>query len=95
MSRDQLRELIREVIAEVVEDLELELRHEVGVLHKQPKAHREPEQMIVSHGMLTERLLRTATLQKIEIIKVASEVLVTPLARDAARTKGIRLERIK
>ena len=101
MTREELRDLIREVIAEATADMKAELAGvaSTGSVTSLPTASLEtdpelPETMIIEQGLLTERHLNTAARKSLDAICVAKSVVVTPLARDAARSKGIRIERI-
>ena len=87
MTREELRLLIREVISEATTDMRAEVS---AVAQEAP----EPEIMTVENGLLAEKHLRAAASKKLGVIRVAKAVVVTPLARDAARSKGIRIERI-
>lgn len=87
MTRDELRLLIREVIAETTDDI----RREASEPADEAKSdHR----MTVLDGILTEKHLRTAMQEKAVVVEVGSSVMITPLARDAARQRGIRIRRI-
>ena len=90
MTRDELRVLIREVISEATQDMRAELAAVAG--SAAPAVAQDS--MTVSKGLLTERHLQTAAGKNLAVVRVAKTVLVTPLARDAARSKGIRIERI-
>lgn len=90
MTRDELRVLIREVIGEATADMRSELAQVAGSV----PATADENSMTVDKGLLTERHLQTAASKNLAAIHVARSVLVTPLARDAARSKGIRIERI-
>ena len=87
MTRDELRALIREVVAEATADMRTELGAAVKTAAPQPEA------MFVDKGLLTERHVQAATRKSVETLRIAKSVVVTPLARDAARSKGIRIER--
>jgi len=92
MTRDELRLLIREVVAEATVDLREEIKDLAAA--DPTMAPSSTEQMTVTNGMLTEKTLRAAGQKNIEVVEVSRSVLVTPLARDAARSKGIRIVRI-
>ena len=88
MTREQLRVLIREVIGEATADLRAEL---AAAVRNTPTSK---DSMTVSKGLLTERQIQSAASKNLDAVLVTKSVLVTPLARDAARSKGIRIERI-
>lgn len=87
MTRDKLRRLIREVIAETTEDLQREVS-------ESPRKMEKEIRMTLTDGILTEKQLRAAAQGKVAVIDVGASVIVTPLARDAARQRGIRIKRI-
>lgn len=97
MTREDLRALIREVIAEATADMKAELataaRRSAAAAGPHDLAT-EPEVMTIEKGLLTEKHLNAAARKSLDAIHVAKLVVVTPLARDAARSKGIRIERI-
>jgi hypothetical protein len=88
MTREELRVLIRDVIGEATADMRTELAAVVGQTAA-PK-----DSMTVSKGLLTERQIQSAASKNLDAVHVTKSVLVTPLARDAARSKGVRIERI-
>ena len=90
MTRDELRVLIREVVGEATQDM----RAELAIVAGAASSAESNDSMTVSKGLLTERHLQTAAGKNIAVVRVAKTVSVTPLARDAARSKGIRIERI-
>lgn len=92
MTRDELRLLIREVVAEATADMRSELPATAANSVTVPESF--PKFMTVEKGLLTERQLQMAAGKKLDVVRVAKSVLVTPLAKDAARSKGIRIERI-
>ena len=83
MTREELRTLIHEVLAEAMQDL-----------HAETASRSATEELTVTEGMLTEKQVNAAAANKIETVHVTRSVLITPLARDAARRRGIAIRRI-
>ena len=94
MNREELRRLIREVVAEATEDLKREVESVSDTDGCLRPVIAEKEQLTMTQGMLTEKQIHNATTNNIDTVRVTRSVLITPLARDAARRKGIAIERI-
>lgn len=105
--REVIREVVREVIREVVaEEMAAVAAASEGrrpgraVPSAAPRhagqvdrrAIREDHELHLAHGALTERHLRAAG--DTAVVRIGSRVVITPLARDWARSRGIDIVRI-
>ncbi|MFM1964803.1 MAG: hypothetical protein RL134_528 [Actinomycetota bacterium] len=100
--RAVIREIVREVIREVVvEEMALGTPVPSTAVERTPTTSRRPEARPVStssesvhfaSGALTERHLRA--LGEARVIRIGRKVVITPLARDWARSRGIDIIRI-
>jgi hypothetical protein len=96
--RQVIREIVREVIREVVVE-EMALGTPVERTPNTSTRRAEPrpvsassEPLHVASGALTERHLRA--LGDAHVIRIGRRVVITPLARDWARSRGIDIIRI-
>ena len=103
VSSELLREIIREVIRDVLQEVVAE---EVEAAMRQP-GHKAPSTRVsaspsraetnthfLSRGALTERHVRAAEAEMASIT-VTKKVVVTPLARERAKSSGIQIIRIE
>ncbi|MFM8772459.1 MAG: hypothetical protein ACKOFP_01215 [Actinomycetota bacterium] len=103
-SPDMLREVIREVVRDVIREVIAEemaavaLSQASGTNHASPRATQPaprasvPTGVLLDRGALTERHVRSAGDAK--SITIGSKVVITPLARERARTMGIEIIRV-
>ena len=99
MNPEMLREIIREVVRDVVREVvaeEVALRAKPAVLPSSapstPMAPPTGGDVLLVRGALTERHLRT--LGDSTVVRIGTRVVITPLARDWARARGIDIIRI-
>lgn len=89
--RDVLREIITEEVAAAMRSGEMKTSTPVVSVSSAPsklQAH------FFSRGALTERHVRAAEVDKTSIT-ITKKVVVTPLARERAKTSGIEIIRIE
>lgn len=103
-SPDMLREVIREVVRDVIREVIAEemaavaLSQASGTSHASSRATQPaprasvPTGVLLDRGALTERHVRSAGDAK--SISIGSKVVITPLARERARTMGIEIIRV-
>ena len=107
MLREVIREVVRDVIREVIaeEMAAVALSQASGTNHASPRATQPapratpptprasvPTGVLLDRGALTERHVRSAGDAK--SITIGSKVVITPLARERARTRGIEIIRV-
>lgn len=96
--REVVRDVIREVIAEEMAVAAVALSQASGTNHASPRATQPaprasvPTGVLLDRGALTERHVRSAGDAK--SITIGSKVVITPLARERARTMGIEIIRV-
>ncbi|MFM7599267.1 MAG: hypothetical protein ACKO70_13015 [Actinomycetota bacterium] len=103
--REVVRDVIREVIAEEMAVAAVALSQASGTNHASPRATQPapratqptprasvPTGVLLDRGALTERHVRSAGDAK--SISIGSKVVITPLARERARTMGIEIIRV-
>lgn len=101
MLREVIREVVRDVIREVIaEEMAASAVTQAGIA--KPLAPRSAptappratpgDGVIVERGALTERHVRSVGDAK--AITIGSKVVITPLARERARTMGIEIIRV-
>lgn len=101
-SPDMLREVIREVVRDVIREV---IAEEMAAVAASPTRSSGPRatparlssaaprhDVIVERGALTERHVRSVGDAK--AITIGSKVVITPLARERARTMGIEIIRV-
>ena len=89
--RDVLREIITEEVAAAMRGSEMKNATSavsVSSLRSEPYSH------FFNRGALTERHVRAAEIDKTSIT-ITKKVVVTPLARERAKTSGIEIIRIE
>ncbi len=100
-SPDALRAIIREIVREVIREVVVEEMATGAAANRTPAPARRAESRPVSppseslhfaSGALTERHLRA--LGDTRVIHIGRRVVITPLARDWARSRGIDIIRI-
>lgn len=107
-SREWLRDLIRERVAEVVADTlsgivaetVAEILQELKAAQLVPKPtelnlerNRTQTRKRIDKGVLTERMFAGLAKAGVEVIHIARDVVITPLAREKARALHIKLKR--
>jgi hypothetical protein len=102
MMREVIREVVRDVIREVIAEEIAAVADSPASSIKQaptPKtvpaptvAAHERGEVVIARGALTERHVRSAGDAK--AITIGSKVVITPLARERARTMGIEIIRV-
>ena len=102
MMREVIREVVRDVIREVIAEEMAAVAATQGAMRKPapaPRAAPVPsaapqasDEVIIARGALTERHVRSAGDAK--VITIGSKVVITPLARERARTMGIEIIRV-
>jgi hypothetical protein len=103
---EALREIIREIVREVIREVVVEEMALGRAAQRESTTPRRPElrpaskpaesvpadAMHVANGALTERHLRA--LGDARAVRIGRRVVITPLARDWARSRGIDIIRI-
>ena len=99
MMRDVIREVVRDVIREVIAEEMAAVAATQVVAPKPPAPKHSPSvapqangDVVIARGALTERHVRSAGDAK--AITIGSKVVITPLARERARTMGIEIIRV-
>ncbi len=103
MLRDVIREVVRDVIREVIAEEMAAIAAsqapaaQARTTKVRPSPTRSthttaPTGVVVERGALTERHVRSAG--DVEVITIGSKVVITPLARERARTIGIEIIRV-
>ncbi|MBU6311023.1 MAG: hypothetical protein KGN38_00670 [Actinomycetales bacterium] len=99
MMRDVIREVVRDVIREVIAEEMAAVAATQVVAPKLPAPKPSPSvapqangDVVIARGALTERHVRSAGDAK--AITIGSKVVITPLARERARTMGIEIIRV-
>lgn len=106
MLRDVIREVVRDVIREVIAEEMAAIAASQAPTGATPARHRQvsppappPAQrmrvstdVLVERGALTERHVRS--IGDAKAITIGSKVVITPLARERARTMGIEIIRV-
>lgn len=99
MMRDVIREVVRDVIREVIAEEMAAVAATQVVAPKLPAPKPSPSgapqadrDFVIARGALTERHVRSAGDAK--AITIGSKVVITPLARERARTMGIEIIRV-
>ena len=102
MMREVIREVVRDVIREVIAEEMAAVAATQGTTPRPASAPRAApvtsaapqsgDGVIVARGALTERHVRSAGDAK--TITIGGKVVITPLARERARTMGIEIIRV-
>lgn len=94
MMREVIREVVREVIREVIaEEMAAVAASPASATKQAPTvATHERDGVVIARGALTERHVRSAGDAK--AITIGHKVVITPLARERARTMGIEIIRV-
>ena len=99
MMRDVIREVVRDVIREVIAEEMAAVAATQVVAPKLPAPKPSPSvapqadgDVVIARGALTERHVRSAGDAK--TITIGGKVVITPLARERARTMGIEIIRV-
>ena len=87
-----LRELVRDIIHDEVKDITSEMKDGKGI-QSTTQTPKSTHTLSVEKGILTEKQVLAFAKESVKILQVGVNVIVTPLAKDALRTKGIRLEK--
>ncbi|MEH6549772.1 MAG: hypothetical protein V7711_12750 [Pseudomonadales bacterium] len=90
------KQLIKEIILEAIGELKAEIKSEPDAQQIQPagRSVAAPNTVRLDKGLLTEKSIIEMTAKHITLIQVGKSVVVTPLAKDMARLKGVSLQRI-
>ena len=93
MIREIVREVIREVVAEEVAAVAAKSGRPAAS-HARPVGSTQvpPAGPLVERGALTERHVRSAG--EVRSITIGAKVVITPLARESARARGIEIIRM-
>ena len=90
MTRDELRQVVQEVLAELRQDIATA----AAPADQNNLPARTDDSLSFDGKLLTERDVYAAVAKDRSRILVGKAVIVTPLARDAGRSKGVQIKRI-
>ena len=89
--RQLLLEMIRELVAEAVQEIKAEPDNQNGT-QLPARMLGEKNTVTVEKGVLTEKLLLKLTDQTTTLLKIGKSTILTPLAKDVIRSRGIQIE---